>query len=179
MKKIAIVASVVVFCVFSGLIVKHQVEVKAEKQRFQTTRKWLEDVADEITKANNKTIKDVKAYCRRNSVKFGRGERSCAMIEYILYTDSTAAQEDIDSIESAIKPLITSQLYSATPRSDFDELKNYSFNVNDLQCSRVLYDNTKQPLHSLPNISYTDSEGILVYIGCSGPAMADYFPSKS
>lgn len=178
MKKIAIVASVVVFCIFSGLFVKHQIEVKAEKQKFEETRLWLGYVANDITKANNKTIKGAKAYCKRNSVKFGQGERSCATNEYILFIDSTSAQEDIASIESTIKPLIKSELYSAEPRSDFDELKNYSFNVNDLQCSLVLYDNTKQPLHSIPNISYTDSEGILVYIGCSGPAMADYFPFR-
>lgn len=177
MKKIAIVASVVVFCVFSGLFIKHQIEVKAEKKRFTNMQTWLKSTADRIAATNGFVQRTSEASCGRSSVKFGQGERDCGASEYIIYTDKTDTPEDIMSISSHAERIIAMNLQEMTSDSVTMQLQKYRFNRYGIGCFLSLYDNT-QMTYSLPRNFTGKQEGLLLVIECGDRAMADYFPSR-
>jgi hypothetical protein len=177
MKKIAIVASVVVFCVFSGLFIKHQIEVKAEKKRFTNMQTWLKSTADRIAATNGFVQRTSEASCGRSSVKFGQGERDCGASEYIIYTDKTDTPEDIMSISSHAERIIAMNLQEMTSDRVTMQLQKYRFNRYGIGCFLSLYDNT-QRIYSLPRDFTGKQEGLLLVIECGDRAMADYFPSR-
>ncbi len=177
MKTIAIVASVVVFCVFSGLLIKHHVEVRAEKQKFTNMQTWLKSTADRIAETNAVIQRTSEASCGRSSVKFGQGERDCGASEYIIYEDMTATPQNVSRIDESVTPIIQQQLKPLDLNEVLEEKKAYSFEKNGISCFLSLYDNT-QMTYSLPRNFTGKQEGLLLVIECGDRAMADYFPSR-
>jgi hypothetical protein len=81
-------------------------------------------------------------------------------------------------LEASVKTIAWQQPEERAPDATTNELKVYHFYQQGFSCYSVLYDNTHISKYALPMNYNGEQDGLLLVMGCSGPAMADYFPSR-
>lgn len=171
---------VVVGALIAGVAIwRHHSQTTAQNNTFQQTNSSLAGVANEVVAQVPGGEAVGSSYCSRNSIKYGQGDRSCVAQQNLLYAEeegdvSQAAQD----IQVLIEREIGKPMTSLNTKYDTNKILAYSFSLNELKCSVEYYDLYNDgEAFSYSQVVTGFSYGLRVTMGCSGDAMADYFPS--
>ena len=173
------IIAIVLAVLLVGLVVHHHLQTSAQNKIFQDTQSWLGSVMDDAAKKVPGGERVSEAYCSRNSVKYGQGDRFCTTEEDILYLVS----EDqfhayVNKIQPAISNSLDVNLKNLGPDSLSQVIGGYAFRHGVLSCYITYYGLKNESSFSYLSKIRNFENGLRVSLSCSGPAMAEYFPNR-
>lgn len=178
-KKHAVVLSIALgLLIVLGLTIRHYVQMNSQKSTFTEAQITLANVMDEVASEVSGGTRVSEAYCGRNSVKYGQGDRSCFIDENILYSVNAEQFEFLrDNLQRFISQNLNVNMRNLGPDNLAQQVGGYAFRYDGLSCYVEYYG-----LENRSSFGYLDeisnfTNGLRVSLNCSGDAMADYFPS--
>lgn len=175
---ISAVVSALAVLVTGGAIWHHHLQTTAQNKTFQDTQSIFSIVMDEVSVEIPGGQRVSEAYCGRNSVKYGQGERSCFIDENILYSITTDQfQQTMGETQTVIAKNINVNMKNLGPDDLAQQIGAYAFSYDGLSCYVEYYGLESRSSFSYSNEISSFKNGLRVSLSCSGDAMADYFPS--
>ncbi len=146
--------------------------------RYSTIKKDITTIGEEINQATPASEFKSEQYCEYSSMKFQKGPRGCHVISYMNYADIDISRAS--EIADASKKLVEKRYSLKEHHTIFQDrtvINDYLFQSNGTWCffnSKYLPQQSIAPTRT--EIFKNEINGLLISIGCSGNAMAEYFP---
>lgn len=148
--------------------------------RFKNIKQDVATIGQDIQSITPATKHKTVLYCDYTNMKYARGSRSC-------YAKYRSYYEGVDYVQ-AVKIYsrahqTVNKTYDSAAVSSFgqskEKLQSYHFEKRGLSCYEEawFYKDPSSPPFENNFFKYgQDIQGLVVSVGCSGSAMADYYP---
>jgi hypothetical protein len=172
----ALVVGFLVVC-FVGYFAKQQIAIYNERKTYREAEVQITQFTNAAAKLAPST-KEIRKYCSYSSAKYSRGTLGCAIDSSVKYEDIDDAQ--VKQIMERANAILSSARwhylqdntwnYTNYPKA---EISSSVYQFKNLSCGvayRYEIDNERQI------IMVRNKKGLLLEIGCSGPAAREYYP---
>jgi hypothetical protein len=173
---ITLLLAIVVF--FAVTIIQWNLSVRAERADFNAAADKLDSIRTSIN--DERLSKQVERGCDYSSNGAVFATRFLGCESYLDITAESISKADAESITESIRKIVVRKgisLRMNTYTHDVSNLVVYDFNIEKLSCvlSSTYYDKSVSS-SSRYEQSPMSGDALLISIGCSGPAKAEYFP---
>lgn len=147
---------------------------------FMYVQKNLSTMSAEIAKETNPTKTWSEDYCRRQSVKYGKGALSCTVERWAYYS----GVENNDAILRKVVEIVRARFSNLTDHSKNlytpkDSVYLKDFAIKNLLCGiTAYYYDEGTPLYDRAYGNNISARGLYVSLSCTGDAAREYFPTK-